>query len=146
MSQRIKCYTLFDITSTGVRQRNKVPDGVDIEKFMYQRNTQNNLDTILQVISLRSQPEIISNPNLIKIDLAIFEGFGFMYDDENVPVWCFEFDVHHASVFNDGFDNLGYLHNDCDGIPMIKCGTEYQKLSNFLDTNIETKNIYFELL
>ena len=146
MSQRLKCYTLFDITCTGIRQRNKIPEGVDVGKFIYQRNTQNNLDTILQIISLRSQPETVSTPQQLTIDLSTFMGFGFMYDDEAIPVWYFEFDVHHSSVFDDGVENLGYLYRDCDGIPMIKCGTEYKELSNFLDTNIETKNIYFELL
>ena len=145
MSHRIKCYTLFDITHTGVRQRNKIPEGVDTQKFIYQRNTQNNLDTLLQVISLRSQPEILQNPTMSKYNLEELDYFGFMYTGENVLVWMFEFEVHHSSVFNDGIEEFGHLYNDCDGIPMIKCNTEYDKLTNFLDINTETKNIYFKL-
>jgi len=145
MSHRIKCYTLFDITYTGIRQRNKIPEGVDTQKFIYQRNTQNNLDTLLQVISLRSQPEILQNPIMIEYNLEELDYFGFMYTGENVLVWMFEFEVHHSSVFNDGIEEFGYLYNDCDGIPMVKCNTEYDKLTNFLDINPETKNIYFEL-
>ena len=145
MSHRIKCYTLFDITYTGIRQRNKIPEGVDTQKFIYQRNTQNNLDTLLQVISLRSQPEILQNPIMIEYNLEELDYFGFMYTGENVLVWMFEFEVHHSSVFNDGIEEFGHLYNDCDGIPMIKCNTEYDKLTNFLDINPETKNIYFEL-
>jgi len=146
MAHRIKCYTLFDITNSGVRQRNKPPEGVDLEKFIYQRNTQNNFDTILQLISLRSQPEIYSYPNKQFINTEEFTEFGFFYIEEKLPIWVFEFEVHHHSVFDDGIETLGYLYSDCDNVPMVKCGTEYQKLDNLLDINPETKNIHFEIL
>lgn len=145
MSHRIKCYTLFDITQTGIRQRSRIPEGVDSDKFIYQRNTQNNLDTLLQIISLRSQPELLESPSIQKLNLEEIDYFGFMYSDEQVSVWSFIFEVHHSSVFNNGIHEFGYLYYDCDGIPMIKCNTEYDKLTNFLDINPETKNIHFTL-
>lgn len=145
MSHRITCYTLFDITQTGIRQRNRPPEGVDEKKFIYQRNTQNNLDTLLQVISLRSQPELLNNPIIKKVNLSECEYFGFLYSDEDVNVWSFDFEVQHSSVFMNGIIEFGYLYEDCDSIPMIKCGTEYNKLTNFLDINPETKNIHFIL-
>lgn len=146
MSQTIRCFTLFDITNTGVRQRNKIPEGVDIKKYIYERNTQSNFDTILQVISLRSQPEIISNPNIVEYNLNECDYFGFIYVGEAVKVWYFDFTVYHSSVFANDRQEFGNLYNDCEGIPMVKCKYEHQDLSNFLNTNIETKNIHFKLL
>jgi len=145
MSHKIKCYTLFDITQTDIRQRSRIPEGIDLVKYVYQRNTQNNLDTILQIISLRSQPELVQSPKTLKINLNDSDWFGFLYMDEQVNVWSFEFEVHHSNVFNDGYEEFGYLYRDCDGIPMIKCETEYNQLTNFLDINPETKNIHFIL-
>lgn len=145
MTNKIKCYTLFDITKTGVRQRNKIPDGVDTQKFIYQRNTQVNLDTILQVISLRAQPELISDINKEKINITEFAEFGFLYDQEECNCWEFVFEVPHVSVFENEIP-FGYLYLDCDKIPMVKCGTEIQNITNFLDISPEFKNIHFKLL
>lgn len=145
MSHKITCHIMFDITYTGIRQRSKIPEGVNIENFIYQRNTQHNFDTVLQVISLRSQPEILTYPIVNNINLNDFEYFGFMYTDESVSVWSFDFQVQHSNVFDDGNSIFGYLYNDFNGIPLILCGKEYQKLTNFIDIYPETKNIHFTL-
>lgn len=147
MSNRIKCYTLFDITKTGIRQRSRIPEGVDNEKFIYQRNTQANLDTVLQVISLRSQPEIVSDVTKLNIKLSDFIEFGFMYeqDDETCNCWEFVFEVQHHNVFDDS-ELFGNLYKDCDNIPMIKVGTELSQLTNFLNSSPELKNIHFEII
>jgi hypothetical protein len=113
------------------------------------RNTQTNFDTILQVISLRSQPENITEPVQ---EILIFDGevdiFGFLFDSEDVAqsCWSFEFTIPHDKVYYDGINELGNLLNDCDGVPMIKVGTEWDKLPNFLDTTPELKNIHFEVI
>lgn len=147
MGYKIKCYTLFDITKTGVPNRPKPIDETDIDLWIYKRNTQANFDTILQAISLRSQPENISNPYKILIDLENFQKFGFLlYSEQEIPCWVFEFEVQHPSVFEDGIKELGFLYNDCDEIPMIKCKTEYYRITTNLDTTPECKNIYFEKL
>lgn len=147
MANRIKCYTLFDITKTGIRQRSKVPEGVDEAKFIYQRNTQVNLDTVLQVISLRSQPELVSDVIKNEIDLQEFGEFGFLYqqEEETCNCWEFVFEVQHHSVFDD-IELFGHLYRDCDHIPMIKLGTEFSKLTNFLDSSVEFKNIHFVMI
>lgn len=139
---------MFDITQTGVLNRVKPPSDIDIEDWIYKRNTQSNLDTILQAISLRSQPELIKSPKVINFKFDEFENFGFLFEqveEEKYPCWQFYFSIQHPSVFSDGHDKLGLLYNDCHGIPMIKCGTEYNKLNNFIDCSPELKNIYFEL-
>ena len=148
MSYRITCYTLFDITQTGVLNRAKPGDDVDYDQWLKKRNTQTNFDTVLQVINLRSQPESISIPKKVNIRFDEFDNFGFLFqqiDDETYPCWQFTFDIIHHSVFNDGETELGALYNDCHNVPMILCGTEWNKLPTFLDVSPELKNIYFRI-
>lgn len=149
MPHRLCCYTLFDITSTGVLNRAKPPIDVDQKQWLYKRNTQTNFDTVLQAISLRSQPELITSPVQVNFRFDEFDNFGFLYEqieDETYPMWKFEFGVQHTSVFENGLVELGALYNDCEGIPMLKCGTEWDKLPTFLDTTPELRNIYFTIL
>ena len=143
MSYRIKCYTLFDITKTGITSRTKSSD--DVSDWVTKRNTQCNFDTILQIISLRSQPEVVKNPEKITInDKSIF---GFLYNSEKLSYsWVFEFEVQHSSVFDNGIENLGALYLDCDNVPMIIVGTESVCISDFLDATPELKNIHFEII
>lgn len=145
MSHKIACFTLFDITHTGVANRAKPDVNSDPRKWAYQRNTQCNLDTILQIVSLRSQPEMLVYPVKDNRKLKELDYFGFLYneEEEKVPYWSFEFTVQHPSVFEDGISELGHLYRDCDGVPMIKCNTEFNKLNQFLDTSPELRNIYF---
>lgn len=148
MSFKITCYTLFDITPTGVINRHRPVEDEEITSWLYKRNTQCNFDTILQAVSLRSQPEITRMPEKQKIRFDEFE-FGFLFeqqDDEVYDCWTFDFDIQHPSVFNDGINEIGALYSDCDNVPMIKCGTEWNKLPAFLDTSPELRNIYFKVV
>lgn len=149
MSLKIRCYTLFDVTKTGITNRRNVPVPVDekISLWEKQRNTQCNFDTIIQVISLRSLPEDITDPYKDEITLNDTEKFGFLLESE-IPcaVWTFDFSVVFGSVFNNGTEELGYLFTDCDGVPMIHVGTELNKLPTFLDISPELRNIYFEVI
>lgn len=149
MSYSIACYTLFDITYTGVLNRHKPDLDQDEKVWRYKRNTQCNFDTILQSISLRSQPEVIKNPEKIEIRFDEFTNFGFLFqqqENEKYDCWTFEFNVQHPSVFDNGITELGLLYNDCDNVPMIRCGTEWEKLPDFLDTSDELRNIYFKVV
>lgn len=151
MSFKLRCYTLFDITKTGNINRRPPMNGTPEQTKSWEktRNTQTNFDTILQVISLRSQPENITEPVQ---EILIFDGesdiFGFLFDSEDTAqsCWSFEFTIPHDKVYYDGINELGNLFNDCDGVPMIKVGTEWDKLPNFLDTTPELKNIHFEVI
>ena len=144
MNDRIICYTLFDITQTGVLNRAKPGEDQVLQEWILKRNQQCNFDTLMQAISLRSQPELTNRPEKMhmKLDVSMF-GFLYENDERTFPVWKFEFTVQHSSVFEDGLSELGALYNDCDGIPMIKCGTEIDTISNFLDTTPELKNLHF---
>ena len=149
MSYTISCYTLFDITQTNVLNRHRPVQDQDIKEWMYKRNTQCNFDTVQQAISLRSQPEVVRIPEKTQIRFDEFTEFGFLFeqeDDNMYPCWSFYFDVQHPSVFYDGVNELGSLYRDCDQVPMIKCGTEWDKLPAFLDSSDELRNIYFKVL
>jgi hypothetical protein len=82
-----------------------------------------------------------------KINFKEFSKFGFLFEgEEDQTMFSFTFSINHKNVFDDGISNLGALYSDCDGVPMIKIGTEWDKLPNFLDTSPELSNIYFEVL
>ena len=149
MSFTITCYTLFDITPTGVMNRHRPVVDEEIPNWLQKRNTQCNFDTVIQSISLRSQPEVVRIPEKTQIRFDEFTEFGFLFeqeDDNMYPCWSFDFDVQHPSVFYDGVNEFGSLYRDCDQVPMIKCGTEWDKLPAFLDSSDELRNIYFKVL
>jgi len=145
MSHRIACYTLFDITKTGILNRARPgEDTIDTNEWYRNRNTQCNFDTILQVVSLRAQPDVVTDPRKFMIKLNENSKFGYIYKDKlEVPCWTFDFEVQHPAVFEDGIEELGSLYRDCQGVPMIRCDTQWHKLSTFLDSEIATRNIYF---
>ena len=142
---------MFDITNTGVLNR-RPPSFLEDEKlgeWNKNKKRQCNFDTVLQVISLRSQPENITSPYTSAIKFEEFDKFGFLFettDDQLVTKWAFEFTVNYHGVFNDGITELGALYSDCDSVPMITGLSEWNKLPNFLDVSPELKNIYFEVL
>jgi hypothetical protein len=151
MSYLIRCHTLFDITNTGVLNRRPPSflEGEKLSEWNENKKRQCNFDTVLQVVSLRSQPENISKPYVSTITFEEFEKFGFLLEtseDQPIPKWAFEFTVNYHGVFNDGISELGALYSDCDSVPMITGLGEWSKLPNFLDISPELKNIYFEVL
>lgn len=137
MSVKIICYTLFDITQTGVLNRARPPDGVDTSDWLHKRNTQCNFDTIIQAVSLRSQPENISTPTEVNI---IDDYFGI---EGPVRGWKFDFEIRSISVFSDGNDELAYLKQDCQDVPMVLCGTEHPSTVTVLNAKKPYKNIHF---
>jgi hypothetical protein len=149
MGTRIRCYTLFDITKTDITSR-RPPLDISTEKLVLwenKRNTQCNLDTIVQVISLRAQPENITSTDKITINLTEFDKFGFLIDPtELCDVHSFDFYVNHSGVFMENENELGALYTDCSGVPMIKIHDRHIRLPDFLDTTPELRNIYFEVL
>ena len=149
MTFKISCSTLFDITQTGVLNR-RTPQNLSeelIRSWEYKRNQQCNFDTIIQLISLRIQPEEITTPTMEPFIFEDIDMFGFLFDGEEAQMcWTFEFTVNNIIVFNDGINDLGALYTDCDSVPMIKNLGEWEKLPNFLDISPELRNIYFEII
>lgn len=147
---KITCHTLFDVTRTGVNFRNRFDTKTDLE-LNRQRNQQSNFETILQVVSMRGQPENISRCVEQKIDVGDLEkyNFGYLFSKKylkkvkTVSIWSFSFEINGTSIFNDGITELGNLLKDCDHVPMIINLNESVKLSNHLDITDESRNIQF---
>lgn len=140
MSYLIRCYTLFDITATGARQRS-CPVDIEPRDWNQKRNQQCNFDTVVQSISIRSLPEILSNPRL-GLDKPAY--FGTQY--RRPRYWQFDFSVSDVTVWQQNHNSLYYLYQDCEGIPMIICGTEVKNLPGILLIGEQNRNIYFEVL
>jgi hypothetical protein len=147
---RVRCYTLFDITQTNVNSRRKGLETdacpVNVDK---QRSQQSNLETILQVASMRSQPEQHSTPTVSEIKMSEESPWGYSYLRQKitkVKIWSFDFEISHTSVFNNGIEELGNLNQDCSGVPMIVNLDESLKLSGQLDISDGGRNIYFEVV
>ena len=148
----IKCFTLYDITRTNVSYRKKFADNMSPGERKA-RNQQSNLETILQIVNMRSQPENISESECIEVktaDLARYD-FGYIFSKKylkqaTVKIWSFTFTVEHPEVFNNGRNELGNLLSDCDQVPMIIGLDETVKLSTQLNLTDESRNIYFEMV
>jgi len=148
MLTSINCYTLFDITATGIRShiraaqfpmRDKNNNVIkNAEEWTLARNQQRNWETILQIISLRSQPLKIIGPR--KVDIVNFSGV-----HKEVNAWKFNFEVEHASVFLNKNNELGHLLDDADGVPMLVGLGESLELTPYLITQNSLVNIYFEI-
>jgi len=145
MSHRIACYTLFDITKTGVLNRARPSvDVTDNNDWFRKRNTQCNFDTVLQVISLRAQPDVVVEPKRLEQDIDNNSQFGYIYHGKKqVSVWTFDFEVQHSSVFEDGIADMGALYKDCEGVPMLKSGEEIIDLNTQLSIDNSNRNIFF---
>jgi hypothetical protein len=140
MTVRIRCLTRFDITETGVKNRNhkarivfRDTTGREItNEFEWNRarNQQSNWETVNQIISLRTLPENISQP----------------VHNVNTGIWSFEFAVVDPASIICNDNPVGYLLNDCAGVPMILGLDETPNITPFLVSTGTDTNIWFELL
>ena len=113
MSQRLICHTLFDIQRTDVRGIYRVDfqpfrerQGqwiTDRDTWNQARNRQRNFETLVQIISLRTLPENITDPTW----------------DEQRRQWWFGFQVPDPASVAWGADPVGALRYDADRVPMI---------------------------
>jgi hypothetical protein len=131
---RITVTTFFDITATGITghfKPTRLPchDAtgcaiIDQHSWNHSRNQQRNYETLMQLLSLRTQ---------------IF--------DSTVPVlhnnsWSFEFSVEAPGVFGED-DNFSVLYNDADGVPMLRNLGEHHAVDPVLITLGPRQNIWF---
>ena len=129
-------FTLIDITPTGVVTHSA--------KNELERNQQRNWETILQVISLRTQPEIIKTANLVA-DIKDYN-FGVNYTGEH-KIWTFTFGVEYRDIYAEWPDVFGLLKFDLKVTPVILNLTEtvQPELAIFY-TSGPWNNIYFKSL
>ena len=108
-------YTLVDISNTQETKhdRNKL-------QFFQQQN----LNTLVQTIGLRSQPLDIGVQAIMTQDIVDY-GFGKQYHGLHT-VWKMQFSIEHSEVLSD----LSQLLNDCNGIPIYTGLEETAEISS----------------
>ena len=142
---KIQCVTLFDITRSGINTRRQEHGIVD-EQYQKKRNQQSNFETVLQLVSMRGQPENITDPEKI-MAVPTKSNFGKLYETKSkIPTWTFFFEINQQDVFTDEDGELGKLAKDCVGIPIITGLDEWSKLGKILDMTDEYRNIYFRVI
>ncbi|HET8688360.1 MAG TPA: hypothetical protein VFM18_17255 [Methanosarcina sp.] len=130
-------YSLVDITATGVT-RSSDPDNLE-------RNQQRNWETVLQCMSLRTQPLHISKPRSDVLDLADYDfKFGDLFEGKH-RVWYWSWAVERAEVYDLPGKPLGALQSDFEQVPIITFLTDTARfmLPIFYPYG-SIKNIYFE--
>ena len=99
----ITCYTLFEI-----------PDKGD-------RNTIRNWNTLVQTLSLRTQPIIIDFPHCINDSIRNHK-FGQRYKYSNIKtidVWQFTFTAQDLRLYEQADNPIAALIIDCNFVPMV---------------------------
>ena len=122
------CYTLVDISDTGVYDPNQ---GKEYEEAQ-------NLNSLLQAISLGSQPTLSSVEKLTAADLAEYE-FGTDFTG-NHNIWILRFASERVGTIT-----VNTLIRDIEGLPLYD---DLEETAVFDDNVFETtdtskKNIYF---
>ena len=97
----ITCYTLFDIPDRGNRSMIR------------------NWNTVVQTLSLRTQPIIINFPTVIQNNIKKYN-FGKSYNNlDLVDIWSFTFTAEKLMLYSKDEDPIGLLLDDANMIPMI---------------------------
>lgn len=130
-------FTLIDITPTGVTNHTL--------KNELARNQQRNWETVQQIISLRTQPTIISTDQF-EDDVNKGYNFGVNYKGSH-KIWTFEFSVEYADIYQVGPDRFGLAKYDFNITPIILGLTETAKPEHALFyPKGPWNNIYFKCL
>jgi hypothetical protein len=135
---QISCRTTFDVTQTGTTGHFK-PSQVpfsdragnninDLLSWDRSRNQQRNLETISQILQLRTQIFDLTAPV------------------EHNGYWAFEFSVEFDGIYQQGQDAFGILKQDCEGVPMLVGLGEKYTITPMLTASGSQQNIWFELI
>jgi len=135
---QIQCRTIFDITETGTTGQfrpQRVPFNdragtsiVDQASWTRSRNKQRNLETIMQLLQLRTQPFNVTIPT------------------HSQGYWTFCFDVEFEGIYQQGKDLFGVLKQDCDDVPMLVGLDENFITNTTLTTDGSQQNIWFDAI
>ena len=132
------CYTLFDITRTDVSHNKDY--AVDHQEYDLHRNQQRNWDTMLQVISMRSLPVMISD---VTSEIITNHQFGSKHEGQQ-KVWQLRFGVESKDVFRKGNDPVALLFDDSSMVPLSTGLTETAVLDPAcIISHGDAKNTYF---
>ena len=145
-----RLYTLVDITQTNV-SRGSVED--------LKRDQQRNFQSLVQALSLRTQPLNISTPIRLADGydcISLISGdsyeFGSMYEGTHT-VWSVDFSIEFDNLFDDNRGNsVGLLLDDLNEVPIINGLEETARFilpcffSYGAPKNIEVKKILKQVL
>jgi len=103
-------YTLVDITPTGVTRHN--------ESDNLQRNQQRNFESLIQTVSLRTQPFDIQRPTSFPLNLTESPIFGDWFTGIQT-VWHTSIYVENNDIFKLEDDEFHLLKKDFHQVPVI---------------------------
>jgi len=149
---KVICYTLFDCTATGILNHAKVSQLPmtdrrgqvisDQAALVKARNQQRNWETLTQLISLRSQVTVYTEPKTL--DDASLAVLGL--NRRASRIWTFEFGSEFADIYDISREPLAALIQDCDNVPLITgLGEAVENLEPVIRTTgpvINTKFLY----
>ena len=134
---KFACQTLFDITATGVTGHCKLTRmpfqdragrTIDnIESWNRSRNQQRNWETITQILSLRTQLFLLTDP----------------IQDQTGTRWMFEFETESDGVYGPESDPVAVLRADAEGVPMLRELNNDPDIDTVLITQGPRQNIWF---
>ena len=133
---QIRCRTIFDVSQTGITghfKPSQIPftdragnNITDLTTWTRARNQQRNLETITQILQLRTQIFDVSVPV------------------ENNGYWTFEYAVEFDGIYQQDQDLFGILKQDCNEVPMITGLNETYTVTPVLTVDGSQQNIWFE--
>ena len=85
------------------------------------RNQQRNWETLIQLLSLRTQPMQLGDPTVDQVIPG--EDFGSHYRGPQ-RMWTFDFAVESPMIFHANGDEVALLRGDSEQVPMIMGLTE----------------------
>ena len=136
-TMKVMCRTLFDCTHTGVTghfRPQQLPyvtkTGLRLETpehWNLARNQQRNWETLLQIVSLRTQP------------------MNIVYPVKQKDGWHFAFEVEAEGVLSSEFgsSDLAGLVADCEAVPMVTGLDESGMVTATLHAQGADQNIWF---
>ena len=127
-SQTIQIVTLVDITENGNKEQ------------------LSNLNTVHQVLQLRSQPFFDKRIQTFPADITTFQ-FGSKFKGEH-QVWILQFNIDQPEVYKLDNDPIGLLKQDFDAIPVNVTLEETALFKDqcFKTSDTEHCNIVFKLI
>lgn len=135
MSERYIACTLVDITNTGVTSRSQNHTA---------HHQEQNFNTLIQLLSLRTQPFECSVSKLEAQDMSAYE-FGSNYTGTIQDVWELEFSVETVDIWREGNNPMYHAGIDCDQVPVYTGLLETALIAPFFSAQCPlTKNIHFK--
>ena len=129
----LSAFTIVDITDSG----DSNPKG-NSKTYRQSQNT----NTLIQVLSMRTQLVLSSVTKLTSQDLADYD-FGTNYIGTGT-VWQLKFASEHDRTWQRDSDPVYWATTDCLGVPVNNSLDEtHNTIAYFETVNAESKNLYF---